>query len=178
MEVKIPCVCGKHDAEDTVWLADVLGFHQATTITKAVELISADDPQSRGAEVLATLSEYYLLVGIERWTLRDAQGKPLEVTKGNIRSRILSNPTAAGQLVEVADGLYQEAILLPLVARASTSSQPSRTDEPTSPTPRGTRRPKPLKPSSTFTTQTGDIETTSASLAGDSSFSPSSESAA
>lgn len=190
MEVQIPCPCPEKDGvprheSDTVWLFDKLDFHRATTITKAVAFIDNDDPGSRPAEVLATLSEHYVLQGVERWTLRDAANKPVEVTKGAIRRNILDRPDIAALVVEAADGLYSEAVLLPLVDRASRSSPPSPTDGSTShdrPTPRpagsSPRRPRPSKRSSISTIPTDDTETTSSQLDGVSSFSPSSESAA
>ena len=185
MEVTIPCPCPEKDGEprhesDIVYLRDVLDFHRATTITKAVAFIDTDDEGTRAAEVLATLSEFYVLMGVERWTLRDASNKPLEVSKANIRKFILDRPRVASKVVEAADELYSEAILLPLVERASSSSQPSQTEPPTSAKPRGEqpKRPRPLKPSSTSTIPTDGTGTTSGSLVGDSSFSQNSESAA
>ena len=185
MDVTIPCPCPpkddgpRHDS-DTITLRDVLDFHRATSITNGTQFIDNDDPQSRAAEVLAALSEGYVLHGIERWTLRDVSNKPIEVTKANIRKYILNRPDIYPPVVEAADGLYHEAVLLPLVARASNSSPSSPTDEPTSPKPDGEqqKRPKQSKRSSISTIPTGGTETASSSLVGDSSFSQSSESAA
>ena len=185
MDVTIPCPCppkddGPRHESDTVTLRARLDFHQATSITNGVNFIDNDDEKSRAAEVLAVLTEGYVLHGIEKWTLRDVSNKPVELKKSNIRKFILDRPDVYPAVVEAADGLYNEAVLLPLVARASNSSQPSRTDEPTSPKQDGEqpKRPRPLKRSSTSTTQTVDTGTTSSSLVGVSSFSPSSESAA
>ena len=184
MEVTIPCPCPEKGGEprhesDTVWLHDQLDFHQSMTITKSVQFIDEDDPDSRGAEVLAKLSEFYILVGIERWTLRDASNKPIEVTKGAIRKYILSRPDIASKVEPVADNLYREVILLPLLEAASISSQPSPTDDSTSPTPHGpTPQPKRSKRSSISTIPTDAIGTASSSLAGDFKSSPSTESAA
>lgn len=183
MDVTIPCPCPekagapRHES-DTVTLHDVLDFHQSMTITKSVQFIDEDDPDSRGAEVLARLSEFYILVGIARWSLRDASNKPIEVTKGAIRKFILSRPDIASKVEPVADSLYREVILLPLLEAASISSQPSPTDDSTSPTPHGpTPQPKPSKRSSTSTIQTDGIGSTSGPLAGDFKSSPRSDTA-
>ena len=75
-------------------------------------------------------------------------------------------------LVDEADNLYAEQVLLPLVRRAQTSSPPSPTEPSTSAetgleeTPR-----KPSRRSSTSTTRTNGITTTTSPPAGDSSTS-------
>jgi len=156
----------------TVTLYDRLDFHRATTVTKAVAFIEEEDPAIRPAAVLATLSEFYVLMGVESWTLA------YPVTTANIRAHLLTHKEI-GAVVEAADELYQEQILLPLLARAQSSSPPSQTVASTSRTPRGAKRPpKHSKPSSISTIPTEGTVTTSSPLAGDSSFSPSSESAA
>lgn len=156
----------------TVTLYDRLDFHRATTVTKAVAFIEQEDPAIRPAEVLATLSEFYVLMGVESWTL----GYP--VTAANIRAHLLTH-AEVGLVVEAADALYQEQILLPLLARARNSSPPSQTDASTSRTPRGAKRPrKHSQPSSISTIQTDATVTSSSRLDGDSSFLPKSESAA
>lgn len=156
----------------TVTLYDRLDFHRATTVTKAVAFIEEEDPAIRPAAVLATLSEFYVLMGVESWTLA------YPVTTANIRAHLLTHPEV-GAVVEAADELYQEQILLPLLARAQSSSPPSQTDASTSRTPHGAKRPrKHSQPSSISTIPTDGTGTTSSPLAGDSSFSPSSESAA
>ena len=180
MDVTIPCPCpGTPHESDTVTLFDKLDFHRATSITNMTAFIDNDDDKSRAAEVLAALSEGYLLHGIERWTLRD--GKPVPVTKAAIRHYILDRPDIYPAVVEAADSVYHEVVLLPLVARASRSSPTSPTTASTS-AKRGaaSRRPKssPSKPSSITTIPTGDTETTSSSLVIDSSTSQKSESAA
>jgi hypothetical protein len=186
MDVTIPCPCPrKADGEprhesDTVTLRDVLNFHQAATVANATMFIDNDDPDSRAAEVLAVLSEYYVLVGVERWTLLDAAGKRVEVSKSAIRKNIIDRPEIAAPVVDAADELYSAAILLPLALKASRSSPPTPTTVSTSPKPAGTPRKarKPSKRSLTSTTPTDATETTSLLLVGDSNLSPSSESAA
>ena len=149
--------------DETVVLRDRLDFLQATTITKAVALIDNDDPATRAPRVLATLSEFYVLMGVESWTLKDDRGRPLEVTSRAIRENLLTRPDV-GVLVEAADELYQEQILLPLLARASSSSPRSPINGSTSRTPRGAKRPrKPSKPSSITTIPTDDTAETSSS---------------
>jgi hypothetical protein len=185
MDVTIPCPCPKvngrlrHES-DKVTLRNKLDFRQATTITKSVQFIDNDDEQSRAAEVLATLSEYYILVGIERWTIRDAANKPVPVTKNAIRQTILDRPAVYAPIEVAADKLYQEVILLPLVEAASSSSQPSPTEPPMSPRLDGEqpKRPKRSKQSSISTIPTAATVTTSSSPDGDSNSSQSSVTAA
>ena len=186
MDVHIACICEptddgpRHPDGDTVTLRDKLDFFRATAIRKGLSFVESDDDEGgRAAEVLARLTEGYLLFGIERWTVVDGKGKTLPVGHSAIRARLLENPTAAGIVADAADELYQEAILLPLVARASTSSPPSPTNGSTSPpTVLSRKRPKPSKRSSTSTSPTAATEATSSSLVGVSNSSLNSESAA
>jgi hypothetical protein len=178
MDVSISCQCPGEHVTDTVTFYDRLDFRRATTITKALSFIENTDPVTRPAEVLAVLSEYYLLYGIESWTLVGPDRKKLEVNPAAIRSQLLEHPDVS-VLVEAADEQYQEQVLLPLVRRAASSSRPSQTDEPTSPTPLSNRQSRRRsRPSSTSTIPTAGTETTSSSLDGVSNSSQSSESAA
>lgn len=182
MDVPIPCPCGgRHPGGDTVVLRDRLDFRSATTIRKAIALAHENgitDP----AEILALMTEWYCLLGIEAWTVTDSRGKPLPVTRDTIRSVLLENPAAADAtdiLVDAADGLYMEQVLLPLLARASKSSPPMPMGPSTSaPTAFPVKRPRPSKRSSTTSTRTDGTETTSSLPGGASSTSPRSESAA
>jgi hypothetical protein len=193
MEVPITCPCPpkggavRHPKGDRVVLRDKLGSHESLTIRKAIALAreEADGSGERGlaAEILATLSEFYILMGVESWTFEDAEGKPLSVSKANIRSVLLESPDI-DLAIEAADTLYNEAILLPLLNRASPSSPPTPTpsQEPESSTSARTESPtKPQKqsrPSSTTTSPTDGTETTTLSLVGGSSSSQNSQSAA
>ncbi len=139
----------------TVTLYDRLDFQRATTVTKAVAFIDEQDPEIRPALVLAKLSEFYVLMGVESWSL------PYPVTSATIREHLLPR-SDVGILVDAADELYQEQVLLPLLARAQSSSPPSQTDTSTSVTPRGAKRPpKQSKQSSITTIPTEDTERTS-----------------
>ena len=178
MDVSIECRCPGEHGRDVVSFFDRLDFHRATTIGKALAFIENDDPATRPAEVLAVLSEYYLLYGIERWTLVGPDRKPLEINPASVRSQLLSHPDVS-ELVEAADAQYGEQVLLPLVKRAARSSQDGQTDDSTSPTPssnRATRRRSSR--SSISTIPTVATEATSSSLDGVSKPSQSSESAA
>jgi hypothetical protein len=179
MDVQIGCVCpGSPHEADRITLRDKLDFHTATTIRKALAMVENDDPRSRTAEVLAVLSEFYVLMGIRSWTLVDDKGKPLEVSQSAIRAHVLESPDV-DVVIEAADDLYNEAILLPLLARVAKSSPPTPTDESTSPPMDSPPKlPKPSRRSSTSTTQTVGTETTSLSLVGVSNISQSSQSAA
>lgn len=180
MDVPIRCICPieeRHDS-DTVTLRDRLDFRTVVTIRKSMETIDDADQTVKLARRLAICTEFYLLMGIESWTLRDAKGKPIEVSHHAIRTHLLESPEAL-PVYDKAEDLYNPVVLLPLMVGASKSSPPTPTDESTSQkkdsplTP-----PRPLKRSSTSTTQTVGIETTSSSLGGVSNSSQSSQSAA
>jgi hypothetical protein len=178
MDVSILCRCPGEHGEDRITFFDRLDFRRATTITKALSFIDNQDSATRPAEVLAVLSEYYLLYGIESWTLLGPDRKKLDVNPASIRSELLTHPDV-DILVEAADEQYQEQVLLPLVRKAASSSRPSETAKQTSPMPRSTRRtPKRSKQSSISTIPTDATEMTSSSLDGVSNSLPSSESAA
>jgi hypothetical protein len=177
----IACICpprdgaSRHPDGDTVTLRDKLDFRGSLTARNAFLVLKAEDPDATTAEVLAVLTETYLLLGIESWTLVDAKGKAVPVTKAAIRDLLLSHPDAAMTVGDEADALYSEAVISPLVARASTSSPTTPTAVSTSatsgPSP---RRPRRSKPSSTASTRTAGIVQISPSPAGDSSSWPSS----
>ena len=169
MIVDIPCVCGRHDS-DAVTLRDTLDFRAAVGIRNAALLAKSEDPDIGTGDILAILSERYLLAGIEDWTLVDKVGRPVPVTPANIRERILSRPDVAIVLADAADELYGEKVVLPLLLRAATSSQPGPTDGSTSATTDGPSESRtPSSPSLTMSTPTVAIEPTSLSLAGASS---------
>lgn len=181
MDVKIGCLCGgTHPDGDTVTLRDRLDFRSATTIRKAIGMVN-EDGDTEAPEILAVMTEWYALLGIEAWTLTDDRGKPLPVTRAAIREKLLDNPDALMDTLTVADAadeLYMPVILLPLLVRASTSSLPTPTAPSTSaPTDSSEKPPKPSKRSSTTSTRTDGIATITSLPVGDSSTSPSTRSA-
>jgi hypothetical protein len=185
MDVTIDCVCPpkgdavRHPDGDTVKLRERLDFHAATTIRHNIALLYQEDGETSGGEILALLTEHYLLFGVEGWSLVDEKGKPVEVSKPTIRERLFGDPIASMLVGDAADLLYSEQVMLPLMERASRSSPTTSTDESTSPTKASSpKRPKPSKPSSISTIPTVATETTSSSLDGDSSSSQSVTSAA
>jgi hypothetical protein len=156
MNVTIECICPpkadgspRHPAGDTVTLRERLDFRAALTARNTMILVKTGDPDAGTAEILAALTETYLLVGIESWSLTDGKGKSVEVSKAAIRECLLSHPDVAMTVGNAADELYSASVILPLVALARTSSPPTPTTESTSaPKPSSARRPKPSKPSS------------------------------
>jgi hypothetical protein len=162
-------------AHDTITFRDRLDFRGGMVIRKAITMLKVEDPDSGAAEVLAAMSEHYMLEGISGWTIVDEKGKPVEASKTAIREFINDHQDIVfDDLVDEADNLYAEQVLLPLVRRAQTSSPPSPTEPSMSAetgleeTPR-----KPSRRSSTSTTRTNGITTTTSPPAGDSSTSPS-----
>jgi hypothetical protein len=169
VNVDIPCVCGHHDT-DTVTFRDALGFREALSLRNEVIILQSNDGSTSTGEILATLTEGYLLHGIVAWSLVDEKGKPVPVTRPAIRDRLLTRMESAVVLADAADSLYAEAVMLPLLLAASKSSPPGRTGGSTS-RPNGSGKPHPTRsrPSSTTTTQTDATETTGTSPAGVSS---------
>lgn len=169
MDVTFPCICGRHDS-DVVTLRDTLDFRSALAIRNEALVLRTNDPDASIGEVLATLTEQYILFGVEAWTLADEHGKKLPVSRENIRARLLAHPEAAIVVADAADSLYGEKVVLPLLLRASKSSPPSPTDGSTSATNGGsTKRPKRSSPSSTASTPTDGTAPTTALHAGASS---------
>ena len=183
--VAIACPCPAKDGEprhesDEVTLRERLGFVEASAIRNRIAIRRQQaDEDIESDEILAVLTEGYIIHGVESWTLEDADGKPLPVTRANVRACILDRWEIASVVADAADEAYSEAVMLPLLRAALTSSQPTPTEGSTSPSPAtGTRDPRPLKPSSISTTPTDATETTSGSPAGGSRSSRSSRSAA
>lgn len=178
-DVKVACLCPeKLDHTDTVSLREALDFHGAMAAKHAVRALRASDPESSDGEFLATLTEHYVVHGIEAWTLKE-KGVPIPVTKAAIRQYVLGRPVVAFEIADVADDLYSEAVLFPLLGLASNSSPPTPIMESTSATTGSEPTPlTPSKRSSTSTTPTVATDPTSPSPAGVSSSSQSSTSAA
>jgi len=187
--VQIACPCPAKDGEprhesDEVTLRERLGFVEAAAIRNRIGLRRAEaGADLESDEILAVLTEGYILHGVESWTLvgPDEKGvdRPIPVTRANVRVYILDRWEIASVVADAADEAYSEAVMLPLLRAASTSSQPTPTEGSTSPSPAtGTQDPRPLKPSSISTTPTDATETTSPSPAGASRSSRSSRSAA
>ncbi len=183
MDVTMRCPCAPKDGEvrhpdgDTVTLRDTLDYRTVTTIRKAMTVVDTEDDAVRLAERLAICTEFYMLMGIERWTIVDERGKAVPVSHGAIREQLFTSVDVEA-VSEAAEELYNSVVLLPLVLRASRSSPPMPTPESTSPTPTEPKPLRPLRRSSTTTTPTDGIETITSSPGGASNSSQSSVSAA
>lgn len=183
MIVDVPCLCApdgsRHPEGDTVRLRETLGFREAVTMQKSVSTLRLEVEDPSSAEILAVLTEAYVIYGITDWSLLDEKGKPLPATRQNITDRLLSNLDAAMTVADKADDLYQGVVLLPLLKRGLESSETSPTNDSTSaPTSSPPEPPTPLKRSSTTRSRTDATATTSESPDGDSSSSQNSVSAA
>ena len=176
--VTVACLCPpnaagevRHPAGDEIALREHLDFRAALTARNTM-VIARREPDATVADVLAALTETYLLVGIESWSLVDAKGKPIEVTKTAIREHLFSRPDIAMEVGDAADELYFQAVIAPLVARASASSPPTPTAESISaPTPSSSESQTPLRPSSITTFPMADTAEISPSLVGGSNSS-------
>lgn len=169
----IECACPgdvRHPDGDVVTLRERLDFRSALTARNAIVVLKSEDPDASPGEILAALTETYLLVGIESWTLVDARGKPVPVSKAAIRALMDEHQESAMAIGDEADGLYNEAVIGPLVRRASTSSPPTPIGRSTSARSGGAPR-KRSKPSSTTASPTAVTERMSASPGGGSSSS-------
>ena len=177
MDVTIDCVCPpkgdgqtRHPNGDTVTLRETLDFRSSVTARNAIVILKSEDPDCTAADILALLTETYLLVGVESWTLTDAKGVRLDVDKANVRAALLSHPDQAMLVGDAADELYSAAVIGPLVAKASKSSPPTPISDST-PATTGSSPTSPTrsKRSSITTIPTAVTEPTSPSLAGASS---------
>jgi len=173
----IECVCPvrpdgavRHPEGDTVNLRERLPFQSALAARNTVILMRQGDDEtepSTSAEILAALTEVYLFHGIKSWTLTDAKAKPIEPNRHTIRAFIEEHPDAAMTVGDEADGLYSEAVITPLVARASASSPPTPIEASTSATNGQSQAPRRRsKPSLITTIQTEDTGKMSASHGG------------
>lgn len=170
---EIECICPakpdgsvRHPEGDTVTLRERLDFRAAITVRNIIALLAAGDGFD-DADILAALTEKYLYLGIETWSLVDAKGKPLPVSRAAIAEYLLADPMIAKVVGDEADDLYTAAVVLPLLGRRSTSSPPTPTDASTSqPTALPTPLRKRSRPSSTSTSQTDGTGRISASPAG------------
>lgn len=161
----VACLCPprdgavRHPDGDTVTFKEKLNFHDRVVARKVIELSALGD--GGDADILAALTEFYLFNCIAEWTLRDAKGKAVPVSRASISAVMEEHPDEAMELAEKADSLYSDIVLRPLVLRASTSSPPSRTNGST-PHPNGSGRKARTRSSrsSTSTTQTVDTATT------------------
>ena len=174
----IPCICPpiegqpRHD-RDTVTLRERLDFRSSLAAQNAIVFLKSEDPDASAADILAALTESYVLSGIESWSVVGVDGKPIEPTKAAIRELLLTNLDVAMDVAEAADDLYRDAVVDPLVRKASSSSPDTPTEAPTSPTSTSEEsNQNHSSPSSTSTTPMDGTETTSLSLAGVSNSSP------
>ena len=180
--MNIECLCPpkatgevRHPAGDEITLRERLDFRAALTARNTMVLLKEEDPDVSSAEILAALTETYLVLGIESWSLVDAKGKPVPASKAAIRELLLTKPDIAMEVGDAADALYSAAVILPLLARARNSSRPTPTNGSTSvTTPSLPKPPKRSRRSSITTIPTAATVTTSPSPAGDSSSSLSS----
>jgi len=184
VEVQIKCICpGSPHEQDTIYLRPKLGLSGGVALQGLLLRMIKEAPDTGiDADLLGGLmSEGYLLNGVVGWTLSDENGQPVPVSPQTISDKLLGDFQVAEPIANVADNLYYEPVLAPLLgrlrdslqtsptsastsatrrSRAKTASQPSRS------TRRSSKRPTPLKPSSTSTTQTGSTGKTLVALAG------------
>lgn len=171
---RIECVCPplpdgseRHPEGDTITLRGALDFRGATAVRNIIGLREDGDTQ---VDVLASITEAYLLYGIESWSVVNVEGKPVELTRDAIRARLAIHPLRFMPLGDEAHELYSEAVVLPLLQPVSTSSPDSRTGPSTSRTNGSSMsHPTPSRRSSTSTIPTDDTGPTTGPRAGDSS---------
>jgi hypothetical protein len=171
----IPCVCPlkadgttRHPNGDRVTLKPKLDYISAMTVRNDIAVMRSEDPDASIGETLAVMSGAFVLVGIESWTLMDAHGKAVPVSRTAIRAFMDDHYDEALTVANEASELYRKAVIDPLLAAASKSSQPTQTTGSTSQTTGSAPVPlKRSKRSSTTTSQTDATERMSASRAGD-----------
>jgi hypothetical protein len=176
MDVQIACPCpptaeGPRHEFDTVTLHEPIESRVRRALLYDIGLLGDD---ATAGDRLALLSEGYLLRCIDRWTVVDAKGKALPPSRDNIRRLLIEDAYRGDVVAKAADDLYSEAVLLPLMLGASSSSSDSPTDEPTSPAVNGTtHHPRRSKRSSITTIPTVVTGAMHSSNGGVSSSSPS-----
>jgi len=170
----IECVCParpdgqtRHPDGDTVRLRDRLGFRDALSTRNSIVASQQEDARVAGFDLMATMTEAFLLVGIESWTLVDAKGKPVPVSRDAVRAFLDDHIEEAMIVGDEAITGYYDRYIAPLVDRASKSSPPTPTEDSTSPKNGSSPRPrKRSRPSSITTSQTDVTETMAASHGG------------
>ncbi len=168
MDVSIRCICPPDDGQlrhpdgDSVTLPDILDFRKTLTVRQYVSHERTGDESV--PEFIVLLIEAYLLHCVTAWTLVDAAGKALPVSKANIREVLMAdaNMDVAETVGGAADELYSGKVFLPLMKGASSSSPGTPTTGSTSRTNgHGSTPRKRSKPSSISTSQmvvTGPME--------------------
>lgn len=158
MDVNIACPCPpkadgspRHEI-DTVTLRDTLDFRTRLALRQTMKWAKTANDDITEGEILAVLTEAYVLQCIDAWTLVDDKGKKVEPSRAAIRDFLDHHDEQAMAVADAADSLYSEVVLLPLLLGSSKSSPSSPTDGSTSPTNGGTTPRKPSKRSSTATT--------------------------
>lgn len=180
MDVVTRCICPPHPdgsarhEQDTFKLRDTLGFRDAVTYKKTVQMHSGQP-----AEMLAAMTALHLFTGIEAWSLTDAKGYAIPVDRDTIETVLMPELDVAMQIADTADDLYMP-VILPLVTRGTVSWRPTPTEPSTSPAPAAGDSLSPIptdqsktsksaksstrsKPSSTASTPTDGTVTTSGS---------------
>lgn len=157
--VRVPCPDGQHPDGDSVSLKPKLGLAAGIEAQQTIQGIGKGDSH---AKVSGQLLELYLRNGVAEWTLHNGSG-PIELNPETLQSELLDDFARAEPIADVADSLYYAAVVAPLVAAASKSSQATR---PAPSTSAGTGSPPSRRKrsgrSSTSTTRTDSTEPTSA----------------
>ncbi len=105
-------------------------------------------------ELEAGLRETYVRYGVADWNLEDESGL-LPINEDTIKEQLLDDFSRSRPIGEKADELYSGAVMDPLLGRLLKSSPTSRRGRSTSTSasrPSSSKRPRPLRPSSTSTT--------------------------
>ena len=108
--VTIPCPCpvpegrGSRHESDTVTLRERLGFRQAEAIRNEIAIARQEMGELETGDVLAILTEGYIIHGVESWTLEDDTGKKIPVSRANVRAYILDRWDIAPGVADAAEG--------------------------------------------------------------------------
>jgi hypothetical protein len=90
VDVQITCPCpGSPHAQDTVTLRDRLTFAGGLAVRQRI--VDAVTIRLGEGDIVATMTEGYILHGIGAWTLVGDDGKPLPLTLANIRRIFLDD---------------------------------------------------------------------------------------
>jgi hypothetical protein len=174
----IRCICPpKHDGtprhdHDTVTLRERMDFRSSIAIRNALGLEAGPDGSLDMADLLAILTERFVLYGIQAWSVVDEKNQPVPVSRQAVTDLILSDIELATAIGDAADDLYRNAVMLPLLQGGQTSSPSTSTNGSTSARKASsTKRRTRSSPSSITAIPTAVTETTSNAPDGDSSSS-------
>lgn len=129
------CPGGAHDP-----IGDTVTLHPEPTTPLGVAAWTAVELGGSLPTLQARLASIYMEFGIADWSFTDERGRAVPITRENIE-RLLPFGRGGQDVWTAADELYTDTVISPLVARMSTPSAPTPTDDSTSASPSSSEAP-------------------------------------